>query len=301
MPELHKNDDGFRVVRTAPGTPLASGTDGTAGTDATYMYFGEWPQKIKTDGVTVDETVSKEMGMFTYYLGSDGAWYVKQAENAYTDNNNPTTYYYSDTTEVAKCGTSYKYFKVETIKWRVLTTNYNGSGKKLLLAENILSNIQFYDSTHDHGNSVNITVHANNYEHSRIRAYLNGIKYDKNVECNDFVGKGFVQTAFTNSAQSQIANTTVMVGDDAITNNKVFLLSIEEADESAYGFAEASSRIRNTTDFAKASGAVSAYWLRSPSENGDGQAWSIGSDGVGGRITVHGGHYGVLPAICIDN
>lgn len=290
---------GFRVVRTNKiPEQLAEGTTGTAGTGATYMYFGEWPQTKIASGVTVNESISKENGLFTYYYGSDGAWYVKQAENAYV-----ADYTYSDGTTVAQGGTNYQYFKVEPIKWCVLTTNYNGSGKKLLLAENILSNIQFYNSTADHGSSVNITVHANNYEHSRIRAYLNGIKYDINGECNDFVGKGVFQTAFTDSSQSQIANTTVMVGSDAITNNKVFLLSIEEATSSDFGFNETSSRIRNTTDFAKASGAVSAYWLRSPSEDGNGQAYSIGSDGVGGRITVHGGnaHYGVLPAICIDN
>ena len=122
VPEMRKTDDGFRVVRTNDTpTQLPSGTSGTAGTDATYMYFGEWPQTIIASGVTVNESISKENGLFTYYYGSDGAWYVKQAEEAYG-----TDYTYSNGTSVAQGGTSYKYFKVEPIKWRVLTTNYCG-------------------------------------------------------------------------------------------------------------------------------------------------------------------------------
>jgi len=289
---------GFRVVRTNKiPEQLAEGTTGTAGTGATYMYFGEWPQTIIASGVTVNENISKENGLFTYYYGSDGAWYVNQAENAYE-----TGYTYSNGTSVAQGGTSYKYFKVEPIKWRVLTTNYNGTGKKLLLSENILANMIFYNSTQEHGNSlgVGVSVHANNYEHSRIRAYLNGINYDINSNCADFYGNGFLQTAFTSSAQSQIANTTVMEGDNAIMNNKVFLLSTEEAGESAYGLNEAASRIRDTTDFAKASGTYIQWWVRSSGSN-NGQAQYIDTDGGTGRQqTVHNTGVGVVPAICIE-
>ncbi|MCR4713496.1 MAG: formylglycine-generating enzyme family protein [Treponemataceae bacterium] len=310
-PFSHGNGDGFRVVRTTKmPVQLSSGTDGTAGTTATYMYFGEFPQTIIASGVTVDESVSKVIGAFTYYYGSDGAWYVKQKEYAHA-----ADYTYSDGTTVAQGGTSYKYFKVEPVKWRVLTTNYNGTGKKLLLAENILYNIYFYNSGQDHGSSVNITVHANNYEHSRIRAYLNGIKYDINVECKDFVGKGFVQTAFTSSVQDQIVNTTVMVGSDAIANNKVFLLSTEEASSSDYGFNVAGSGIRHTTDFARATGDnlkgisgswqtadnIGAWWLRSPG-SANGQARYVNENGgAGQQQNVHNTGIGVVPAICIDN
>lgn len=294
--DTRKTIRGFRVVRTNKiPEQLAEGTTGTAGTDATYMYFGEWPQTIIASGVTVNESISKENGLFTYYYGSDGAWYVEQAEKAYG-----TDYTYSNGTSVAQGGTSYQYFKVEPIKWRVLTTNYNGTGKKLLLAENILANMIFYNSTHDHGDYVGVSVHANNYEHSRIRAYLNGINYDINDNCADFYGKGFLQTAFTSSAQSQIANTTVMEGDNATMNNKVFLLSTEEAKASIYGLNEAASRIRDTTDFAKASGTYIQWWVRSSGSN-NGQAQYINTDGgTGKQQTVHNTGVGVVPAICIE-
>ena len=65
-------------------------------------------------------------------------------------------YVYSDGTTVGKGGTSEKYFKVEPVKWRVLTDNY--SGKKLLLAEDILIAKRFDDL-------------RNNYKESEIREY----------------------------------------------------------------------------------------------------------------------------------
>jgi hypothetical protein len=137
---------------------------------------------------------------------------------------------------------SYRYFKVEPIKWRVVTKNYNGSGKKLLLAEVALTNEQFCDTWGDYavfeavdGNRYAFTldvtlrkldngnyIQHNNYEHSRLRAFLNGLPYiqgDENIYLKgikaytrineEFVGRGFLQTAFTPEMQSKIAVTTV--------------------------------------------------------------------------------------------
>ena len=38
-----------------PINQLSAGTDGTAGTSATYVEFGLWPQTIKADNVTINE------------------------------------------------------------------------------------------------------------------------------------------------------------------------------------------------------------------------------------------------------
>ena len=73
------------------------------------VNFGDWPQSAKASGVTVNEAVSLEIGAITYYLGSDNAWYAKLD----TD-----------------------YFKVEPVKWKILTTD--ASGKKLLHADKAL-------------------------------------------------------------------------------------------------------------------------------------------------------------------
>ena len=164
-------------------------------------------------------------------------------ENKASGYEGPRGFRYSDGTKVQnKYKKSYRYFKVEPIKWRILTSNYNGTGKKLLLAEVALTCEPFNDTWGDyamfegidgtqHYFTLDVTlrqlkdgsyIQHNNYEHSRIRAFLNGIAYlqgDENAyvkgtppvtRTNDeFVGRGFLQTAFSPEAQSKIATTTV--------------------------------------------------------------------------------------------
>ena len=230
---------------------LPAFTNGTAGINETYVLFGDWPQTIKADDVSVDESISEVHGAFTYYMGSDDFWYVKCAENAYESG-----YKYSNGSSVAQLNTnSTKYFKVEPIKWRVLTTDYNSTGKALLLAENILT-----------GNVPFSIANSNNYKYSTIRAYLNGVYESDDTQIKTYKNKGFLQSAFTTEAQSFIATT------DVGTKDKLFLLSTGEVGASNYGFTENNKRIRVTTDFAKANYAYQNtstgyggwWWLRSP-------------------------------------
>ena len=294
--ELSAN--GFRVT---PYTVLPAGTDGSAGTSGTYVLFGDWPQTIKAASVTVDESKSVKVGAHTYFRGSDGEWYIKLKSTYSSGYEGPDGYRYTDGTRVS--ANKILYFKVEPIKWRVVTNNYNGSGKKLLLAESILTNMSFYDCDKDASKLENIDgsqiyfkldknirhkddgtyIHHNNYEHSRLRAFLNGISYIKGDDDgnqavdNEFVGAGFLQTAFTSDMQAAIAVTTVdnslkstgnirqemtdkefkiytgqqyyEAGQDhkrytfptfisADTKDKVFILSQTEATRSDYGFKE---------------------------------------------------------------
>ena len=276
-------------------TPVTEEVNGT-----TYVYFGVWPQSVlpATSTVTVDETVSVTMGANTYYLGSDGNYYAKCAEKAYGTGDE---YKYHDGTQVGKGETTTRYFKVEPIKWRVLTDNY--SGKKLLLAENILTaNVQYYNyysrkNTRTVGSDTNI--YPNNYKYSQIRAYLNGLDcyFDtsrkETTKGTYYTGKGFLQTAFTQNAQGLIAETVVdnrkettgyststYAADYACENttDKIFLLSESEVINSDYGFAaydsygKGNARIRFPTDYAKANRAFASsnddyggiWWLRSP-------------------------------------
>ena len=251
----------------------------------TYVAFGDWPQTIKASEVTVDESKSKQMGMFTYYLGSDGNCYVKHNDD---------------------------YYKVEPIIWRVLTENYlvpdeNGqpveSGNSLLLAEKILTGgIPYYVNTSSR-TIGNATVYPNNYKYSTIRAWLNGLDVVKSDNENDSTYKdaGFLQTAFTPDAQKNIIADTMVDNTARSTNpnsnasewnsgknpyacenteDKIFLLSVQEATTKEYGFGEyneygeGNTRIRVTTDYAEATGTQSSiagdcgwwWWLlRSPS------------------------------------
>ena len=292
------------------------------------VTFGLWPQTIKADSVTVDTSVTEPHGAFTYCKGSDGEWYVKQAEKAYGSD-----YKYSDGTAAGQGGTSEKWFKVEPIKWRVLATNYGGA--KLLLAESILiSGLQYYLDR----NSRSIggaTIHANNYKYSTIRAWLNGSYEAGDTQATTHAGKGFLQSAFTsgqqaaipaatvdNSAQSatdvggNVTSATNYVCDD--TNDKIFLLSEKEVTTSAYGFAAynaygaGNARIRATTDFAKATGAFQnaaagmggAWLLRSPYYYVGSQVGSVTSQGnvyENHQVNTDNNNRGIAPALCVAN
>ena len=309
---------------------LPTGTNGTAGTSATYVLFGDWPQTIKADDVTINENVSEIHGTFTYYSGSDGNWYVKCAENA-----DDSGYTYSNGTSVKQWdANSTQYFKVEPIKWRILTENYNGTGKALLLAENILTTIMYYDH-YDVERTINGNiVYTNNYKESKIRAYLNGLAYYQRSSSsaslttnNIYLNKGFLQTAFTEEAQNLIATTivdnsagsTTDSGNNITqateyacsnTNDKIFLLSEKEVTTSNYGFASNNSddntRIKVPTDFAKANTASlitdnGLWWLRSPDSDIAGYADIVYYDGIS-YLANHVASYGdgVVPALTVS-
>ncbi|MBQ7611937.1 MAG: InlB B-repeat-containing protein [Spirochaetaceae bacterium] len=280
----------YTITYTVTDTATTlTGHDGTAGLEKTYVQFGDWPQTIKANGVRVLERQKKETGLFTYYAGSDGNWYVKQAENAYWSGDN---YKYSDGSQAAKksAGTS-KYFKVEPIKWRVLEEK---DGKKFLLAEDGLIAVPYYDFLSGYRLIDSETIYPSNYKHSKIRAFLNGYTYqgfNKDnkyyFNCTDYQDKGFLHTAFTTEAQSKVVTTTV---DNSVestplidgnryvcedTDDKVFVLSLKEALTETYGFStdqynSCGTRIRKPTDFALATGThniagFGGYWsLRSP-------------------------------------
>lgn len=313
-------------------TPVAmsAGTDGTAGISATYVEFGDWPQTVlpESSSVAVDETKKIIMGANTYYLGTDGNYYAKCKENAYA-----TGYKYSDNNPVKKSTeNSYRYFKVEPIKWRVLTDNY--SGKKLLLAENILTaDIPFYEGySRTRSVGADTTIYPNNYKYSQIRAYLNGLSYynNSNAAVNTYSGNGFLQSAFTGSAQILIADTEVdnraeTTGyDDEIkyatdyacenTTDKIFLLSVSEGVNTAYGFKSYYSdnaRKRYATDYAKANyvrletGAQDGgyWWLRSPKYSSENYVSNVDYDGTLDILCYECSYityYGVVPALTIS-
>ena len=290
----------------ASGSYTKTGTTTINSIEYDLVTFGLWPQTIKAVDVDIYENQKKTASTFTYCRGSDGEWYTKIKESACG-----SEYKYSDGTTVAKSSAnSYKWFKVEPIMWRVLTTDYEGTGKSLLLAENIIAKCPYYDHSFINRTVSDVIVYSSNWEHSKVRAFLNGRSYQKKTSdsvqsaCNDFLGKGFLQTAFTSEELAIIQDTSVdnsacstnpdsnatkwrrgnnQYASDTPTTDKVFLLSEQEATKSAYGFDvydaykgdgthDESTRIRQMTDYAKANGAYQGslgcgglWWLRSPS------------------------------------
>ena len=290
-------------------TVLPKGTDGSAGTDATYVYFGDWPQTIKDPSVTINEKKTMKMGPNVYYKGDDGAWYAKVAENAQGDKP-----FYSDNSTVSqsKSGRS-KYFKVEPIKWRVLSKDYNGSGKALLFAETVLDVIPFYSIQADLLKNPSelperkidkkTSAYENNYKYSQIHAWLNGVEYysiekNKTAKKSDYKGKGFLQIAFNSSAQKLVAQSDVNVSDD-ISKDKVFLLSQAEVTGSVNG----ALSVRYPSDYALAKGMPMAaydgagYYLRTPASERTKVAGV--EHGSMAALQVYSQDAGVVPAIAV--
>lgn len=176
-----------------------------------YILFGSYPKTIKADGITINENDVDDYG---YYLGSDGARYAKV--NATPRMN---TYVYSDGTTIVK-DVEY-YFKVEPIKWRILSES---NGEAILLAEDVLNaNIPFYNTSSKR--TINEeTIYANNYEYSTIRAWLNsynGTKYSvtdySSFSAGDYQNNGFYNQAFSQREKDIIL--TSVVNNSKITTD----------------------------------------------------------------------------------
>ncbi|MBQ4014152.1 MAG: hypothetical protein II610_02695 [Treponema sp.] len=252
------------------------------------VSFGLWPQTKKADGLAIYERVSKTAGCFTYCRGDDGQWYSKFKD---------------------------EWFKVERVGWRVLETD--SSGQKLLLAEKILYAKAF-------NSSINTM-----YKDSDIRKWLNGNSGSDRE--SDYGGApGFLQTAFTADEQKSIVDTSV-ANDEASTfpvefteedknswrpnyktteptTDKIFLLSINEATRTEYGFGHyddttIAKRVKTPVDFcAKEDGAKAGQWsLRSPGYKGYiDQIQIVFWDGyivMSGVTATHG----VVPALRVKN
>lgn len=241
---------------------LKAGTDGSAGTEATYVLFGEWPQTVKAQDVEITELIDQDKHL---YLGSDGCKYFKMmSDNA---RNLPSNFSDGSIIEDKR---EY-YFKVEPIKWHVVTNNYNETGNALLLSEkHLVSNIPYnptYKYSVDYSsNGINYKVlrsygndkdiYPSDYEYSFVRAVLNGLSYISHYENQEidsykvasveikFKDNGFLQNAFSLTGQNLIETTYVKNDSSSVpdfafgeedkfmtcnnTNDKIFVLSYME-------------------------------------------------------------------------
>ena len=234
-----------------------------------YLYFGQYPQTIKSSDVTITNAAVDEKG---YYTGSDGAKYALLTATPETtyDHNKA-----SDGTLMEK-NTEY-YFKVEPLKWRVL--NEDEDGTALIVCDNALqalayqkyvksitideSEVYYINSSSASEGSYASTApentFANNYKYSNLRWFLN----------NEFLTKSFsdaqrnviITTNVDNSALSTGNETNIYACEN--TFDKVFSLSYQELQNPEYGF-ESNGSIQDTdrawknTDYAKATGALTS-------------------------------------------
>ena len=262
-------------------------SDGSVGTAYTregdYIYFGEYPQTIKADTVTITTTQDSR----GYYLGSDGAYYAKVTASPWDDD------YTFSTGVIVSSGSDY-YFKGEPIRWRILSESGDTA---LILCDSIIANKAFEDD-------------SNNYKESDIRAWLNEQFYNTAF---DDLQKDLIQTV---TVDNSVYSTGYDLNPYACenTNDKVFLLSYREVTNSAYGFSsdEESDTARHmqTSDYSRATGVWmstnseyygnSSWWLRSPYCSSSSRARAVYGDGdVLYSDYVDGMDNGVVPALQI--
>lgn len=208
-----------------------------------YIYFGEYPQTLKADNVTVTSTTDSR----GYYLGSDNEYYAEVTADPYS-----RSYKFSDGTSVTD-GMSY-YFKVEPILWRIIDKR---SDSAIILCDSIIANKAFDGS-------------SNNYKESDIRVWLNEEFYNKAFTALE---KELIMTTLVdNSVASTGYSPNSYVCEN--TEDKIFLLSYAEATNSAYGFNDDVDREMQTSDYSRATGVYMSteslcygngwWWLRSP-------------------------------------
>ena len=267
---------------------LEEGTNGTYGKNGNYVLFGDWPQSLKTDDITIDEKHIFSLNQWKCYKGNDNCYYVKQNAKPFNIDldKTPINQFFSNGT-IVETGKDY-YFKVEPIKWRILDNSF--SGGKLLLSEKILTAGCF--DPHFYRDEQKITcriikdenIYPNNYKYSRIRAYLNGLN-GSSYSIENYKNSGFLNIAFTDNAKNCLKAVNVSNGKSTLlglgdifeeelleedknpykyicknTKDKVFLLSESDITNENYGFTPSDiesgypARIKQATDYAIAAG-----------------------------------------------
>ena len=210
-------------------------------------------------------------------------------------------------------------YNIDPIKWRVLE---NADGQLFLLSDQNLDVFQY------HTESESVT-----WETSAIRSWLNGYGADSNTggdNGTDYTNTNFIDAAFTEDEQNAIADTYVYnatqsdgtsnpnpnysTAGGVNTTDKIFLLSIEEALKSDYGFSssyddtyENSGRVSLNTAYVASHHGMSSvgvadfWWLRSPGILDDSAA-IVDSLGFLSRIgiTVDNNRVAVRPAFNIN-
>lgn len=170
-------------------------------------------------------------------------------------------------------------FNNDRIKWRVLSVN---GDEALLLANKVLDGGAaekgiMYNENEDFQNVT--------WETATIRSWLNGYGSSANREGKDYSANNFVNKAFSSAEKAAIYESVVQnpnnpkyktKGGNA-TKDKIFLLSIGEATNPAYGFPKKTGtskerKAKNTAYVAQKDSGQIAYdwwWLRSPGETSD--------------------------------
>ena len=220
-----------------------------------YINIGKYPQSEVFDFKLIEELDKINEVNEIGYIEYNGEEYLKTTVVS-------KGLYYCFNSGILIDSQVTHYFKVEPIKWRILTTSGN---KYTLLSESIIDGKQYYNNPSSRRKIDDITVYANNYKYSDIRAWLNG--YDgTSYDSSNYTNNGFYDIAFTEEEKALINTTLVKndlsstgdsynyhISDD--TNDKIYLLSYADITNLFYKFPSnadpATIRQATTSDYAR--------------------------------------------------
>lgn len=252
----------------------------------TYVYYGSYPQSEVTEA-NIIAAIDKELG-----ADKTGDCWIGDVKYRKCQK--------EDCTDNEQWGNStYRYFRWERIKWRVLDKD-TANGKLVLMSEKGIDTKKYNDE------ATEIT-----WADCSLRKWLN----DENDKTS------FFSTAFSGAEQKIIyellkgnksqgvASYSEWAGED--TMDKVFLFSFANMIYPKYGFSEGyesdAKRTIGFTDYTEAMGAMRAqgdlygyWWLRSP---GDTPSRAIVMNSTGGLnkvMEVNASITAVVPVVIVD-
>ncbi len=279
-------------------------------TENKTVTYGLYPQTVVDDSGLLTALNALD----DTYINSDNGWYFYR--DAYyaklTASPYESSYVFNNGDTIVE-GTSY-WFLCEAITWDILSNN---SGEYYLLSD-VLLDAHCYHTSKSSRTINDSTVYANNYQYSDIRAWLNG--YDgSSYSVSDYSNAGFIDTAFAlgssyiqETTVDNSASTTKSSSNSYACNNtqdKVFLPSYQDYNNTDYGFDASDDRCCRTTDWARARGAdygtISSYlyngyyWTRSPDRGGAHFASYVYNDGYFTTKSVLTAYFSVRPSLSI--
>ena len=266
-----------------------------------YVNYGKYPQTHISD-----ETLINELNKLTQ-TNSQGYYEYNEEEYykiiATPFNYDASKYIYSDGTIVEY--NTIEWFKVDPIKWRILSTN---DSSVLVLSEYILDASCFYSEDDEIRTIDGQTVYPNNYKYSDIRNFLNG----------EFLNKAFTmnqQNTLLTTEVDNSAGTTYSLSNEYVCENtydKIYLLSYHDIINTNYGFCSDKNcydpvRQAKTTDYAKATGVWWTVYIDNVNRN-DYCCWLLRSPNCfyihdsltvnqNGFIDIYGYNVGIIDGV----
>ena len=311
--------------------------------DGKYILFGSYPQSEVKDSDILsalnssvgDLPTKEEAGKWTSYEyfisenATDYMWYIDIEYSSekyrgvyftsyrpyFTLNSSSDNYSYQD--ENGYYTSMVYWFKYEPIKWRIL---YDSNGKVLVLSEFIIDAQDYCspskNASFEHNGD---TGYANNYKLSNVRKWLNDTFYT--TAFNTIEKDLILKTNVKNDSRSCLPyldndnDTNIFACSN--TEDYVFLLSMQEATTTSYGFSSNidvydNARMKRVSDYAKSQNCYcfsasnddegfGTWYLRTPYYNDSTCVYISDTHGMLRNYAyVYSAGTGIVPALWLD-